>query len=122
MQTNNGDRKLQTMNIRNLLASVATLMLVACASTTEVVPAGKDTYVVAGDDAAWEGTSGAKIKATLYKKANAHCEKMGKKLLPLDESISSYAAELRFRCLEEDDPEYVRPIMESVPDVRIESK
>ena len=109
------------MYIRKLLAGAATLMVVACASVTEVVPAGKDTYVVAGDDAL-EGTSGANIKTDLYKKANAHCETMGKKLLPLNETVSSYTAELRFRCLEEDDPEYVRPIMESVPDVRIESK
>ena len=67
MQTNNGDRKLQTMNIRNLLAGVATLMLIACVSITEVVPAGKDTYVVAGDDA-WEGTSGASTKLPFIKR------------------------------------------------------
>ncbi|MGB5261883.1 MAG: hypothetical protein WBO34_15370 [Gammaproteobacteria bacterium] len=109
------------MRIRNLIAGVATLMVVACASITEVVPAGKDTYVVAGDDSL-EGISGASIKTGLYKKANTHCELMGKKLLPLNESVSAYTAELRFRCLEEDDPEYVRPIMESVPDVKIETK
>ena len=109
------------MNIKYLFTAAAALMVTACTSITEVVPAGKDTYVVAGDDSL-EETSGASIKTNLYKKANAHCETMGKKLLPLNESVSSYAAELRFRCLEEDDPEYVRPIMESVPDVRIERK
>lgn len=108
------------MNIRNLLAGTVMIMLVACASITEVVQSGKDTYLVAGEDS-FEETSGVSIKTTLYKKANSHCEAMGKKLLPLNESVSSYAASLRFRCLREDDPEYVRPIMESVPDVRIES-
>lgn len=93
-------------------------MIVGCASVTEVVPAGKDTYVVAGDDSL-ETISGASIKTRLYKKANTHCEMMGKKLLPLNESASTYAAELRFRCLDENDPEYARPIMESVPDARI---
>ena len=93
-------------------------MVTACVSITDVVPAGKDTYVVAGED---EFSSGASIKTDLYKKANTHCETMGKKLLPVNESVSLNAAELRFRCLEEDDPEYVRPVMESVPNVRIET-
>jgi|TARA_R110001592_G_scaffold229914_1_gene486592 hypothetical protein len=109
------------MNIAYFILGVASLVLVACASITEVVPAGKDTYVVAGDDS-FEEISGASIKTTLYKKANEHCEMMGKKLFPLNESVTSHAAELRFRCLDEDDPEYVRPIMKSVPDVRIETK
>jgi len=108
------------MNINNLVAGASTLLVVACASITEVVPAGKDTYVVAGDDSMQE-TSGASLKTSLYIKANAHCETMGKKLLPLNETTFSYAAELRFRCLDEDDPEYVRPNMESVPDVKIET-
>uniref|UniRef100_UPI003AF7EDDD hypothetical protein n=1 Tax=Thiolapillus sp. TaxID=2017437 RepID=UPI003AF7EDDD len=77
---------------------------------TEVVPAGKDTYVVAGEASVGE-TSGAIIKTSLYKKATS-CESIGKKFLPLNDSKSSYTADLRFRCLEEDDPEYRRPIME----------
>lgn len=96
-------------------------MIVSCASITEVVPAGKDTYIIAGGDSS-ETISGASIKTDLYKKANIHCEAMGMKIMPLDESVFSHSAELRFRCLKEDDPEYTRPIMESVPDVRIETK
>jgi len=107
------------MNIKILLVCAATSLLFACALITEIVPAGKDTYVIAGDDS-FEGESGVSIKTSLYKKANAYCEAMGKKLLPLNESTSSYSAELRFRCLDEFDPEYVRPIMESVPNIRIE--
>ncbi|WP_419616281.1 hypothetical protein [Thiolapillus sp.] len=108
------------MNIRTMLAAACTLVLAACSVVTEVVPAGKDTYVVAGEDSVGE-TSGAIIKTTLYKKATSYCESIGKKFLPLNDSKSSYTADLRFRCLEEDDPEYRRPIMESVPNVRIEN-
>ncbi|MBC2732727.1 MAG: hypothetical protein HF981_00015 [Desulfobacteraceae bacterium] len=93
----------------------------SCASITEVVPAGKDTYIIAGDDSS-KSVSGASIKTDLYKKANTYCEAMGMKLMPLDESVFTYSAELRFRCLKEDDPEYARPNMKSVPDVRIETK
>ena len=106
------------MNVRYLFTTSIALMIAACASTTEVVPAGKDTYVIGGYN---DISGGAHAKSNLYKKANAHCEEMGRKLLPLDESVSLNQAELRFRCLNKDDPEYVRPIMELVPDVRIES-
>ena len=109
------------MKIKILSAGVSSLLVVACASITDVVPAGKDTYVIAGDGGSYQATSGASLKTSLYKEANAHCETMGKKLLPLDESTFSHAAELRFRCLDENDPEYRRPVMQSVPDVKIET-
>ena len=68
MQIKNGDEESLNMNVRYLFAAVAALIVTACvASITEVVPAGKDTYVVAGDDTL-EGTSGASIKTTLKKK------------------------------------------------------
>ncbi len=109
------------MNIRYLLVAIAALMITACNTASEIVSAGKDTYLVVGNGNVLE-ISGAAQLPDLYKKANVHCETMGKKLLPVNQSTSSYTAELRFRCLEEDDPEYVRPNMESVPNVRIETK
>lgn len=96
-------------------------ILGACATSTSVVPAGKDTYLIAGADS-WEVTSGNEIKVSLYQKANSYCQGIGKKLQPLDESVSSYSAELRFRCLSEEDPGYTQPTMETVPNVRIETK
>ena len=107
------------MKLRIVLIIFSLFYLGACTTVTEVVQAGKDTYIIAGDDS-WREVSGSRIKTKLYERANTHCEGMGKKLLPLNESVSSYAAELRFRCLNENDLEYVRPIMESVPDVTIE--
>ena len=100
-----------------------TLILTGCTTYTEIVPSGKDTYVVAGSS---ELYSAAEIKVELYKKANAYCESMGKSLVPLNESTTpSYTleqADFRFRCLYKNDPEYVRPVMESVPDITIETK
>ena len=57
------------MNIRTMLTAACTLVLAACSVVTEVVPAGKDTYVVAGEASVGE-TSGAIIKTTLYKKSH----------------------------------------------------
>ncbi|MDH5572126.1 MAG: hypothetical protein OEY89_10195 [Gammaproteobacteria bacterium] len=108
------------MRTKYMLVFLISGLLVACATSTNIVPAGKDTFLIAGDDS-WDTISGKKIKTTLYQKANSYCEKNGKKLQPLDESVSSYSAELRFRCLKENDPGYTRPNMETVPNVKIET-
>lgn len=95
--------------------------LTACVSMTSVTPAGKDTYLLAGDDA-WEATSGFSIKTKLYQKANLYCESIGKNFLPLSDSSLGSSAQLRFRCLNEGDPDLIRPDLQPVPDVRIEHK
>ena len=105
------------MKSKHISVAAVVLMASACA-TTDIVPAGKDTFVMAGYN---EFSSGPNIKTNLYKKANAHCSRMGKLLMPVNESFTSTSAELRFRCLYENDPEYVRPVMESVPDITIET-
>jgi hypothetical protein len=97
------------------------LTMTACVSITEITPAGKDTYIIAGSDS-MEATAGVNIKAKLYQKANEHCESIGKKLMPVGDASSGYSAQLRFQCLDENDPDFVRPDMQPVPDVRIETK
>lgn len=93
--------------------------IVSCASITPITPAGKDTFIVAGSDSMGI-KAGVNIKASLYQRANIYCETIGKKFLPLNESVELYDAQLRFRCLNEGDPEFVRPNMVPSPNVRIE--
>lgn len=104
-----------------LLLLIPTFILTACVSMTAVTPAGKDTYLLAGDDA-WEASSGFSIKTKLYQKADSYCESIGKKFMPLSDSSVGYSAQLRFRCLDEGDPELSRPDLQPVPDVRIEHR
>lgn len=103
------------------LLILSSVTVVSCVSITEITPAGKDTFLVAGSDS-MEATAGVNIKAKLYQRANSFCESNGKKLMPLSDSSSGYSAQLRFRCLNEGDPELDRPDMQPVPDVRIETK
>ncbi|NKI19016.1 hypothetical protein HCU74_16530 [Spongiibacter sp. KMU-166] len=102
---------------------IMALMVYGCASTSDVVPAGKDTYMIAGQGGEFD-YSGSKIKAGLYQSANQYCVSIGKQFMPLrdsyrDKGSSMASAELHFRCLKEDDPELKRPNMESVPDIKI---
>jgi len=93
----------------------------SCVSITDIAPAGKDTFIIAGSDG-MEGVAGVSIKTELYKEANSYCEKNGKKFMPVNDSSRSYNAELTFRCLYEDDPDLIRPNMQPIPNLRIENQ
>jgi len=99
------------------------LLLASCGVTTsEVVPAGKDTYFVSGRGyAVASGGSFAKV----YKEADEFCKKQGKFFTPVSshaEKIDqmSSSVELTFRCLLEGDPELQRPQMKPLPNTAIE--
>jgi len=93
----------------------------SCVSITDIAPAGKDTFIIAGSDG-MGGVAGVSIKTELYKKANFYCEKNGKKFIPVNDSSRSHNAELTFRCLYDDDPDLIRPNMQPIPTVRIENQ
>lgn len=107
--------------MKKYLIFSSVIFLTACVSITPVTSAGKDTYMIAGNNSLDEGADGVNIVATLYGQANAHCESLQKNLVPLNESIGRKNAKLMFRCLSENDPEYVRPNLKIAPNIKIES-
>jgi hypothetical protein len=94
---------------------------------SDVVPMGLDTYMLTREDAL--SRSGSAVKADLYRRANAFCESKGKQLMPVREMSRDSPggpgygipanAEIQFRCLDSSDPEFIRPTMQSVPDVKV---
>ena len=90
------------------LTPVLFFVLAGCASGP--VAMGKDTYMMT-DTGAWSWSSGAGLKAGLYKDANKFCADKSKVMLPLrsrqqDGSFNNFGnAELQFKCLPEGDPE-----------------
>jgi hypothetical protein len=81
------------------------LILNACASVSDIVPAGQDKYMISGSNLS-VGASGSQIKTELYKKASDFCATQGKVFEPIDSSSVDYRvfrgtanAELTFRCL-----------------------
>jgi hypothetical protein len=111
--------------MRNILILVpAFLLLASCGVvTSDIVPAGKDTYFMSSRGYA-VASGGAFAEA--YKKADEYCKKEGKFFAPVSANsekidIMSSDVGLTFRCLNENDPEYTRPDMDSVyPKQRIE--
>jgi hypothetical protein len=81
------------------------LLLTACSTISEVVPAGSGKYMLSGTDSAI-GASGSQIKTDLYKKASDYCKEQGKTFEPVDASSVDYRAfhgtanaELVFSCV-----------------------
>jgi hypothetical protein len=88
-------------------------VLAGCVSASEIVPAGKDTYMVAGRANGGPAAGGSSIEA--MKAANAFCAKQQKLVMIRNTSTSGSAgfggeqSTLIFSCLTADDPEYQRP-------------
>ena len=53
------------------------LLLASCASTSKVVPYGKDTYMVTADDGGGS-TNIARLQVMVAEAANGHCAQLGK--------------------------------------------
>lgn len=61
------------------------LLLTGCASTTGVVPTGKDTYMIAREDNSPAASLGA-IKSATFKEAGTFCAGKGKTMQVTKES------------------------------------
>jgi len=96
---------------------VCVLFLAGCATSSGVFPSGKDTYTVVVDG----DTTMGRLAKQAYQEANAFCESRGKVMQPISTRSGPYQGfQLTFRALDPDDPEYRRPVLEPVPDARIE--
>lgn len=112
------------MRVSILFGSV--IMLVGgCASSTGVLPLGKDTYTITTDAHFTRGGAGA-AKSRAINEANEYCASNGLNFVFLNSSNGSYGEylthDLTFRCVPEGDEEDVRPDIETVPDVVIKSE
>ena len=102
---------------------VSIIVLTGC-GTGKIVSVGKDTYMVTGYNSA-PFSSGAAVLTDLYEEAGRYCIKSNKKLVPVKSDYNNHApgrpsrAELTFRCLLDNDPEYLRPGIDSVPNTNI---
>jgi hypothetical protein len=89
------------------------LCIAGCESTSDVVPAGKDSYLVSGS--VHGGMLGGRSLVDATKKANEFCDKQGKVMIIRNTSTdgnatwSNEVSNLVFSCVTKDDPEYQRP-------------
>jgi len=99
--------------MRMFAVGLALLFVAGCVSTSEIVPAGKDSYMVSGS-ANGGAVSGQSIIAAT-KQANEYCAKQGKVMQIRNTNTGGSAgwggehSNMIFSCLFPDDPEYTRP-------------
>lgn len=118
---------MSNLNVKKLLLSLASLFILGCSSSGPV-PMGKDTYLITKEGIG-SLISAVSLKADLYKEANAFCHSEGKEFQPIRENAiesiqgrNGSSAEVQFRCLSKEDPEFQRPNLERSPDVVIRNK
>jgi len=102
----------------------ATALISGCVSTSEIIPVGKDSYMVSGSGTG--GLSYGKTLAAALKSANTYCAKQTKFMIIRREEtegrFNGEAANLMFSCVTADDPEYKRPNLRRDPTTIIEDQ
>lgn len=71
--------------MRNIFFASAVLALVGCASSTGIIPAGKDQYMISREDNGPAASLGT-IKAAAFKEAGAFCAGQGKSMTVIREN------------------------------------
>jgi hypothetical protein len=98
------------------VAALVSLVAWGCASHTDVVPVGHDTYMIAEQPATGPPSLG-NTKAEIIEEGSRYCAGLGKEfqLVSTQETQPPYIlgnyprAEIQFMCLSAGDPEYQRP-------------
>ena len=101
-------------------------ILTGCVTTSHVIPMGEDTFSSSATSDGFRDAASARNSA--FKKATAQCTTMGRNFMFVNESIMptrmgiDTTVTLTFRCLTDNDPQYIRPNFEHSPDVVIENR
>jgi hypothetical protein len=113
--------------IPTLIATVALAALITTGgcTTSDVVPAGPDTYTVSASGA---GFSDAKVRENVLQKANEFCATRGLVMVPVslvsrpgEAGRNPPSANLVFRALKPGDPDIKRPNFEG-PIIRVQEQ
>lgn len=99
----------------------------SCVSMSDIVPVGKDTYMISGSSRAF-AAGGGTLRADLLKEAGKYCASQNKVLIMTNSTAkdmvfgqSAAHSDVIFRCLDKNDPEFQRPDIDNVyPKTRIE--
>ena len=91
-----------------------TAFLNGCATTSDIVPYGKDTYMLSAGDI-WGGYSSGTLQVKAAQRANEYCQSIGKVFVVRNagtagvQGWTSTSSTLVFSCVDEKDAENTRP-------------
>ena len=112
-----------------VLLCLPVLLITACASNSNVLSIGKDTYMVSRQAATGFSGSGT-LKAEAFQEGTQYCEKLGKsfQVVSTHEASPPYIfgnfpkAEVQFMCLNANDAELNRPKLKKEANTVVEIK
>jgi hypothetical protein len=115
-----------TMFKNIMLAAAAAISLAACSSTSEIIPVGRDSFMITATTRGGMMMGEAPIVAA--KAANEHCAANGQHMIirRTDSAIEGFNNSgmntLVFSCVTDTDPEYQRPNLHKDPAVVIDNR
>lgn len=107
--------------------TLSAVALVGCATTSDVVPYGKDSFLLSSGDV-WGGYSQGTLQVKAAQRASAFCAERGKVFVVRNaggqgvQGWTSTSSTLIFSCVSENDPEYQRPNLRKEADTVIEDR
>jgi hypothetical protein len=113
--------------MRKIGLLMALLALFGCATTSDIVPYGKDSFLLSSDDV-WGGYSQGSLQVKAAQRASAFCAERGKVFVVRNTSgqgvqgWTSTSSTLIFTCVSDSDPEYQRPNLRKEADTVIEDR
>ena len=75
--------------MKNITILALALVLSSCGSTSKIVRAGPDTYMISSGGGMYEQNPSG-IRQKVYEQANEHCDSMGKTMVPVDTNERQY--------------------------------
>ena len=102
------------------------LPLTGCVSTSEVVPVGRDSFMLTSTSRG--GLYAGRERIEGAKTANQYCDAIGKHMIirRTDSNgipgLGPVTSDLVFSCVASDDPEYQRPNLRHDPNIVIENR
>ena len=105
---------------------ITAVSLTGCLSTSQILEVGRDTYSVSATGDGFRDA--ASTRQSAFEAGSTKCAALGKRFMLVNESTArtrmgiDTTVNVTFRCLSENDPEYVRPNIRQAPDVVIEDQ
>ena len=101
-----------------LYVFAAAALLAGCTTTSQIVPVGKDSYIVSSSSPGTMHKASVAVRAA--EAANAYCEKLGKHMVIRQTAdnhlgITGNETNLLFGCVSDTDPEYMHPALPARP-------
>jgi hypothetical protein len=113
--------------MRKIILCAIPSLIVGCATTSDVVPYGKDSYMLSSGDV-WGGYSQGSLQVKAAQRASSFCAEKGKVFVVRNtggqgvQGWTSTSSTLIFSCVSENDPEFQRPNLRKEADSVIEDR